>query len=85
MNRNSLCFYIPKKVGNTTEDTVIKNAEITPPIIAQNIDFLKSNFRNAAIALPVHKPVVGRGIAINNTSAISLYFKNLEQFLCNFY
>ncbi|MDK2899490.1 MAG: hypothetical protein PWQ10_677 [Patescibacteria group bacterium] len=60
--------------GNTSDNIVIIIADITPPIETHIIDFLKSNPKKAAMALPVHNPVVGSGIPTKAINPISSYF-----------
>lgn len=78
-------YYIPSNLGKNTDIKVIIKAEMNAPMAEQNNDFLKSNFRKAAIAVPVHTPVVGIGIAINVISTSSLYFSNFFLFLVIFF
>ena len=74
-------YSIFKKAGKAILKTVTISPHRNDPTTAHITDFLKSNFKKAAIAVPVHTPVVGRGIAINVISAISSNFSNLSLFL----
>ena len=67
--------------GASTDKAVMIAAEITPPKNTQIIDFLKFIPKKAAIALPVHRPVDGKGTPTKAIKPISLYFSiSLEPF-----
>jgi len=70
-----------RNAGNATARPVMISPHRKEPTTAHMTDLLKSNFKKAAIAVPVQTPVVGSGIAINVISAISSNFWNLSLFL----